>query len=108
MRRRDFIARVGAAVVATPLVARAQQPVRMIGFLGTGSAAPYERYTSAMTDGLKSIGLIAGQNVAVAYRWADGAYERLPSLAAELVGRNAAVIVAAGGNAPAQAAMAAT
>jgi len=108
MRRREFIALVGGAA-AWPLVVRAQQPAMpVIGFVGTGAAAPYENYVVSLTNGLKNTGHIVGQNVSIEYRWAEGHYKQLSEMAAELVGRKVAVIVAAGGNAPAQAAKSAT
>jgi len=108
MQRREFITLLGGAA-AWPLVARAQQPAMpMIGFVGTGAAAPYENYVVSLTNGLKNTGYIVGQNVSIEYRWAEGHYERLSEMAAELVARKVAVIVAAGGNAPAKAAKSAT
>jgi putative tryptophan/tyrosine transport system substrate-binding protein len=108
VRRREFITLLGGTV-AWPLVVRAQQPAMpVIGFVGTGGAAPYENYVVSLTNGLKSTGHIVGQNVSIEYRWAEGHYERLSEMAAELVARKVAVIIAAGGNAPAQAAKSAT
>jgi len=70
------------------LAAPAQQPAMpVIGFLGAPSAAPYVRYVAAVHQGLKEVGYIEHQNVAMEYRWADGQYDRLPALAADLVGR---------------------
>jgi ABC-type uncharacterized transport system substrate-binding protein len=113
MKRRDFILALGGAAVAPsllwPRAARGQQPAMpVVGFVGTGAAAPYELYVASLTNGLKSTGHIVGQNVTIEYRWAEGHYEQLPRMAAELVARKVAVIVAAGGNAPAQAAKSAT
>jgi putative ABC transport system substrate-binding protein len=102
MRRRQFLSMLGGAVVAWPRLAHAQQPAMpVIGFVGTGAAAPYELYVASLTNGLKRTGHIVGQNVSIEYRWAEGHYEQLSEMAAELVARNVAVIVAAGGNAPA-------
>ena len=110
MRRRDFILLVGGAVVAgSPVVARAQRPaVQFIGFLGAG--LPNERVQSveAFRQGLKEAGYVDGKDVAIEYRWGEGSYERLRSLAKELVSRQVAVIVATGGAASAAAAKAAT
>ena len=101
MRRREFITLLGGAAVAWPLAARAQQPAMpVIGFVGTGAAAPNELYVASLTNGLKSTGYIVGQNVSIEYRWAEGHYEQLFEMAAELVARNVAAIVAYGGNAP--------
>src|SRR5262249_55924257 len=108
MRRREFITLLGG-VALWPLTARAQEPAMpVIGFIGTWAAAPYENYVVSLTNGLKGTGHIVGQNVSIEYRWAEGHYERLTKMAAELVARKVAVIVAAGGNAPAQAAKSAT
>jgi putative ABC transport system substrate-binding protein len=95
MRRRNFIALLGGAA-AWPLAARAQQPpVPAIGYLGTGFADG-EIYTVPFFRGLKEAGYVEDQNVAVEYRWAENQPNRLPALAADLVRRRVAVIVAHG------------
>ena len=109
MRRRDFITLLGGAAAAWPAVARAQQPpMPVIGFMSSASAAPWAHLVAAFRDSLKAIGFVEGQNVAIEFRWADGQYDRLPMIAAELVRREVAVIVATGGSSAVLPAMAAT
>jgi putative ABC transport system substrate-binding protein len=97
MRRRQFIAGLGSAA-AWPVVSRAQQPgMPVIGFLSPQSADDdYKNYIVPFLQGLKETGWVDGQNVAVEYRWAENQFDRLPVLAAELVHRRVALIVAAG------------
>jgi len=95
MRRRDFVTGIAGAA-ALPLAARAQQ-MPVIGFLHSGTAAPFEAQLAAFRQGLKESGYVVGQNVAIEYRWAEGKVDRLPELAADLVRRKVSVIAAVGG-----------
>jgi putative ABC transport system substrate-binding protein len=104
VKRREFLGLIGSAAV-WPLTARAQQPpVPVIGFLSSRTPKQAEYIVAALRDGLKEIGYIEGQNVAIEYRYAESQYDRLPSLAQSLVDRQVAVIVSGGTSGPALAA----
>src|ERR1700738_585795 len=95
MKRRAFIMLLGSAAASAPFAARGQQPMPVIGYFHFATPA-YTPPAAAFLQGLKETGYIEGQNVAIEYRWAEGQYDRLPAMAAELVGRKVDLIAAFG------------
>lgn len=95
MRRREFIKVIAASAATWPIAARAQQAaIPVVGFINASSARNYSRQLEAFLKGLGESGYVDGRNVAVEYRWAEDQYDRLPAMAADLVHRQVAVIVA--------------
>src|SRR5215510_1727899 len=107
-KRREFITLLGGAAAAWPLAVPAQTAIAIIGFLSSRSSGDSEHLVTAFRLGLKETGYVEGDNAVIAFRWAEGRYDRLPAQAAELARQRVAVIVAAGGNVVAFAAKAAT
>lgn len=109
MRRREFIRLLSGAAAAWPFTVRAQQqPMPVVGFLNAASPGPLRQQVAAFREGLKESDYVEGRNVAVEYRWAEGQYDRLPALVADLVRQQVSVIVSGGGAPAVLAAKAAT
>src|SRR5436305_11320332 len=109
MKRRHLLALLGGAFALVPLAVRAQQKAMpVIGCLSTASPGTVGPIWAAFSQGLREAGYAEGQNVIIEYRWAEGQYDRLPALAADLVGRKVDVIVTGGGASSALVAKAAT
>ena len=94
MKRREFITFLGGVTATWPLTARAQEPRRVIGVLGSAASGAFPGAEAGFIQGLKDTGFIEGQNISIEWRWAEGQYNRLSSLAGELVARNVSVISA--------------
>jgi putative ABC transport system substrate-binding protein len=109
MRRREFITLLGGAAGAWPIAARAQQAaLPLVGCLAAPAEATYTHHVAAVRQGLKESGFVEGQNVGLEFRWAEGRYDHLPALAADLVRRRVSVIITMGGSPAIQAARTAT
>jgi putative ABC transport system substrate-binding protein len=108
MKRREFMTLLGGAAATWPVATVAQTAMPVVGYIGSGVPDDQVGLVNATRQGLKEAGYIEGQNFSMEFRWAEGHYDRLPALAAELVKRKVAVIIAAGGSDPGRAAKAAT
>ena len=96
MNRRELLAPIGGATALAPLRATAQPALPVIGYLSNGSAEAEVSLRTGLLDGLEQRGSVVGRNVAIEYRYAEGSFDRLPSLAAELIALPAALLVATG------------
>ena len=108
MKRRDFLLGAGGAVTLAPAIRAQQKAVPVIGYLSPGSPGPLAPSVAAIRQGLSDTGDVEDQNLVIEYRWAEDHYDRLPALAADLVGRNVDVILATGAPSSALAAKTAT
>lgn len=98
IRRRKFIAVLGGMTVAWPLMTRAQQPLKKIGFLSVSSPSSHAPFVAAFNEGLREVGFIEGKNLAIEYSWAEGKFDRLPAMAADLIRNKVDVIAAMSGD----------
>src|SRR5713101_6192374 len=96
MRRRELMLLLGGAITAAPALRAQQKPMPVIGYLNSGLTGPNTPFVAAFRQGLSETGYVEGQNVAIEYRWAEGSYDRLPALAADLVAHKVDVIVSTG------------
>src|SRR5437764_2757401 len=108
VRRRELMLLLGGAMTATPAVRAQQKAMPVIGYLGGASPGPFGPFVAAFRQGLTETGYVEGQNLAIEYRWAESNFDRLPSLAADLVNRDVKLIATSGGPLPARAAKNAT
>jgi putative tryptophan/tyrosine transport system substrate-binding protein len=108
MRRRELMLLLGGAMTAARALHAQQKEIPVIGWLGSASPGPFAPYVAAFHQGLDESGYVDGQNLAIEYRWAEGRFDRLPALAADLVGRKVDVIASTGGDAATLAAKNAT
>jgi putative ABC transport system substrate-binding protein len=108
MKRRELMLLLGGAMTAGRSLRAQQKAMPVIGYLGSAAPGPYAAYVAAFHQGLSETGYVQGQNLAIEYRWAEGSYDRLPALAADLVGRNVDVIATSAGDSSALAAKTAT
>jgi putative tryptophan/tyrosine transport system substrate-binding protein len=99
MRRREFITFIVGAAAAAPLVASAQQSTPVVGYVHPGSLDGERRQVDAFHRALDEAGFMEGQNVKIEYRWAEGHFDRVPAMLADLIQRQVTVIVAGGGTA---------
>src|SRR6266403_2870960 len=97
MRRRELMLLLGGAMTAPRAASAQQKAMPVIGYLGSESPGPMAPFVAAFLQGLSETGYVEGQNVAIEYRWAEGDYDRLSALAADLVSRKVDVIVAVSG-----------
>jgi len=98
IRRRKFLAVLGGMTVEWPLMTRAQQLVKKIGFLSVSSPSAHATFVAAFNEGLKEVGFIEGKNLAIEYSWAEGKFDRLPAMAADLIRKKVDVIAAMSGD----------